>query len=185
MRLKYHTMFFIVLLIFGLSFPIAAPAKEKKIPPGVPFKLLLKKINALTERVEALENQLDGGLKKYLIEADYHHLGDYPNNTWIIPEPEGTYWDKSFTIEESSFKNKSIAFVMFVGHHIDWSDLIVNGEHISIVSVSEVSAYSNYLIPLPAAFFHSGENTIGFEVFQWDTGNYDDMEFGELEIWFQ
>ena len=49
MRLKIHIILVIFLLIFGLSFPTAVQAKGKKIPPGVPFKLLLEKINALTE----------------------------------------------------------------------------------------------------------------------------------------
>ena len=56
MRLKIHIIFVTLLLILGLSFPATVQAKGKKIPHGVPFKLLLKKIYALTERVETLEN---------------------------------------------------------------------------------------------------------------------------------
>ncbi len=43
----------------------------------------------------------------------------------------------------------------------------------------------NRVISVPAAFFNIGKNTITFEVFQTGSGNWDDLEFGELEILIQ
>lgn len=42
-----------------------------------------------------------------------------------------------------------------------------------------------YIAPIPIDLLLQGKNSIAIEANQWDTGNYDDIEFGELDIWFQ
>ena len=119
MRLKIHIIFVILLLILGLSFPTIIQAKEKKCPRGVPFKLLLNKINALTERVEALEDQIDGSLLIEIVVSDnFIHLGD-----------DQPTWETTVHIQQDELSRSRYAAVEFVAVNV-WEgtsdNLIVN-----------------------------------------------------------
>ena len=125
-------------------------------------------------------------VQKVMIEQKYHHLGDNILSFFIIPEYEGTLWESSFKLSKSTLKKANTAFVKFLSHNLDATDLIVNGQHIELDPSYEQfdQHFVNYVVPLPLHLFYPGKNTIGFEVIE-EYGNYDDMEFGELEIWFQ
>lgn len=126
-------------------------------------------------------------VQNVMIEQKYHHLGDDNIDSWIVPEPEGTLWETTFRIKKSTLNKCQISFVKFLCHDLNDADLIVNGERITL---HEVVNFSNqyleiYAVPLPLDFLYHGDNIIGIEVKELNDGNYDDMEFGELEIWFQ
>jgi hypothetical protein len=124
---------------------------------------------------------------KIIIDEAYHHLGDSYNPDFIIPDPEGTLWEKSFKLDKSIFKKNSMAFVKFYSHNIDFSFLIINGNRIRINKQNYDNSQIFYacIIPIPIEFLDSEDNIIGIESNAGDTGDFDDMEFGEVEIWFQ
>jgi len=126
-------------------------------------------------------------VRKVMIEQKYHHLGDDNDDSWIVPEPEGTLWEKTFKIKKSTLNKYQISFVKFLCRDLGNAELIVNGESIDLDPSYEQSDqhFVNYVIPLPLDLFYHGDNIIGIEVKMYDEVHYDDMEFGELEIWFQ
>jgi hypothetical protein len=124
---------------------------------------------------------------KKILDYRYHHLGNDYIGTWVIPEPEGTYWETKFWLRKNDLNSKEIAFVKFLAKDIGFSDLIVNDNRIKIheADAPTTQNYLIYIIPVPVDLLQIGKNLIGIETNQWDTGNFDDMEFGELEIWLQ
>ena len=181
MRLKIHIIFVILVLIFCLSFPTMVMAKGKRIPHGVPFKFLLKKIYALTERVEALENQSDGVLQEYVIETEYHHIGDNVFPEFFNPKPEGLSWEKAFTLPNDILSARA-AFIKYNAADLQAADIVINGMPFAMPFKYPIPPiiYGNYILSLPAAIFQPGENMIEVMNIRGD-----DFEFGELEIWFQ
>jgi len=151
------------------------------------FLILMFSIATIVLANEAYSGDWKNRAIKKTIENRYHHLGDFYIGDFVIPEPEGTYWEKSFWLRKSVLNYKKIAFIKFIAHHIDFSDLIVNGHRITLNSVEEsnIQNFFVYIIPIPFEILLQGENIIGIETNRWDTGNYDDIEFGQLEIWFQ
>jgi len=142
---------------------------------------------ALAKKKKKIEKNHNTNVQKVMIEQRYHHLGDNTLPGWIVPEPEGNLWEKTFRIEKSTLNKYQISFVKFLCHGLYDTDFIVNGHHIVLDPSDEQSDqhFVNYAIPLPKHFFYPGNNTIGFKVIKDLNDNYDDMEFGELEIWFQ
>jgi len=123
---------------------------------------------------------------KKTIEKRYHHLGDDYIGGFVVQEPEGTYWETNFWLPKSVFNHKEIAFVKFLAHDIDSSGLIINGHWRTLFKVEEgtTQLFHHYMIRIPFNILREGENLIGFEV-NCSGGGCDDIEFGELEIWFQ
>ena len=141
----------------------------------------------------ALANEVHGkdwrnkAIKK-TIENRYHHLGDDYMDGFIVPDYEGTYWEKNFWLPKRVLKFKEIAFAKFFARHVDITNLIVNGIQIPLDNTYDGESMQllvTYAIPLPLEILYAGKNTIGFEVKEWAPDKYDDMEFGNLEIWFQ
>jgi len=121
------------------------------------------------------------------IEKRYHHLGDEDLPYFVVQEVEGTYWETHFRLRKYYFRNKEIAFVKFLAHNLDFADLIVNGNLIKLQQAKEptIQNFWVYIVPIPFDFLLLGKNTIGIQCNQWADGNWDDLEFGELEIWLQ
>ena len=121
-----------------------------------------------------------------ILDYRYHHLGDVISENFLIPKPEGTYWETHF-LKDNLLNSVEIAFVKFLAKHIDFADLIVNDNRIRILEAASPTAhnYLIYIVPIPINFLKNGRNVIGIKVNQWDTGNFDDIEFGEFEIVFQ
>ena len=113
---------------------------------------------------------------KFVIEADSHFVGDDP---WA----EGIIWEKTFNLPHR-INSKSTAFVTFCARNLEFTNLIVNDNFIGIPPF-DPSKFFNFINTLPAAGFHPGENTIGFESLCWPDGNCDDFEFSNLVLYFQ
>lgn len=185
MRLKIHIILVIFLLIFGLSFPTAVQAKWKKFPHGLPFKVLLKKINALEERVEALEDQINGHfLIEIVVSDDFIRLGD---------EPAGTpTWETTVHIRRAELMRSRYAAVEFVAVNV-WEstsdNLIVNGRKYAL-PISEplwfvdIPFRGKTVIPIPVGVLQSGDNTIGFESgpINSPTNQWDDFWVGDIVL---
>jgi hypothetical protein len=183
MRFKIPIILVIFLLILGLSFPTTVQAKGKKIPPGVPFKLLLEKINALTERVEALEDQVDGHLLiEIVVSADFIQLGD-----------EQPTWETIVNIQEDELSRSKYAAVEFVAVNV-WEgtsdNLIVNGRKYVLpisepLSTADIPFRGKTVIPIPVGVLQEGDNTIGFEsgpINNPPTNLWDDFEVGDIVL---
>ena len=182
MKLKIHIIFVIFLLILGLSFPTTVQAKGKKCPRGVPFKLLLNKINALTERVEALEDQIDGSLLIEIVVSDnFIHLGD-----------DQPTWETTVHIQQDELSRSRYAAVEFVAVNV-WEgtsdNLIVNGRKYVLpisepLSTADIPFRGKTAIPIPAGALQSGDNTIGFESgpINNPTNQWDDFEVGDIVL---
>ena len=182
MRLKIHLIFVILLLIFGLSFPTIVQAKGKKCPHGVPFKLLLKKINALTERVEALEDQLDGSfMTEIVVSANFVQLGDN--------QPT---WETTVHIQQDELSRSKYAAVEFVAVNV-WEgtsdNLIVNGRKYVLpisepLSTADIPFRGKTVIPIPVGVLQEGDNTIGFESGPINNPSnlWDDFEVGDIVL---
>ena len=163
MRIKIQTILSILCLFVGFSSPTIVQAKEKEIPPGVPFQLLLEKINALTERVEALEDQIDGSL---LIEIEV-----LTNFILLGDDPYPHTWETIVYIQPDELSHSKYAAVEFVAVHV-WegtsSNLIVNGRKY-VLPISEplwtedIPFRGKTVIPIPVGALQEGDNTIGFE----------------------
>jgi hypothetical protein len=138
---------------------------------------------------KAYSKGLGNRVFKITIDKRYHHLGDNYIDDFIVPEHEGTYWETSFKLPKFVFKFKDIALVKFLAHQVDLTNLIINGHQIPLQDTHTpdipIQLLFTYAIPLPLDLLEAGENTIGFEVTHFGDGNWDDMEFGGLEIWFQ
>jgi len=125
---------------------------------------------------------------KIVIDERYHHIGDGFRTDYIIKENEGRFWASSFKVPKKLLVRKEVAYIKFRCHLLDDTDLIVNGYRISLNESNErpfEQHFVNYVVPLDIDILHPGENTISFEVNELEGGGLDDMEFGELEIWFQ
>ena len=118
------------------------------------------------------------------ISDEYHHLGDDYISGFTIPEPEGTFWEKQFSLPKY-LKKKHSGYIIFSSYHIDYAAVSINNHLIDIERYPFHYKNRNRVISVPAAFFNIGKNTITFEVFQTGSGNWDDLEFGELEILIQ
>jgi len=151
------------MLILGLSFPTIVQARGKKIPPGVPFQLLLERINALTERVEALEDQTDGSLLIEIeVSTNFIRLGD---------DPYPQTWETTVYIQPDELSRSKYAAVEFVAVNV-WEgtsdNLIVNGRKY-VLPISEplgpadIPFRGKTVIPIPVGALQEGDNTIGFE----------------------
>jgi len=135
-----------------------------------------------------LTNSTYAGLLEVIVETDYHHLGDDTINWMHNPSPEGVIWEKTFILPPFS---ASVATIAFTAAHIQHTDITINGISIAIpiVEPNKVADddhfYRTYVITIPAAAFHPGENKIGFKPLQQTNGNYDDIEFGKVILYLQ
>lgn len=127
------------------------------------------------------------GAYKQVIETRYHHLGDDYMQHFIDPEPEGTLWENNFYIRKWVINHFEIAFVKFLAKHLDSADLYVNGNQIRLLQakVPTRQNYFIYIVPIPFDILKKGKNVISFEPYLYHDGNWDDFEFGEVEIRFQ
>lgn len=125
-------------------------------------------------------------IMKFVIEEDYHHLGDNLITSFQNDSPEGTTWEKSFSLP-NNIVSTSTVFVTFNAVHIDHANLIVNGIPIGIPLIGVLpGTYRNHVIALPAATFYPGENTIELESLTIPgNDNFDDFEFCQLVLYFQ
>jgi len=158
-----------------------------------PFFILLTLMFSIAAIAVADKSYSDGlinGTYKIKIEDRYHHLGDDDMNVFLVREDEGTYWETTFWLKKQVLEDSEIAFVKFLAHHVDLADLIVNGDyrrrlHDTHSPGDPEQLLFTYVLRLPLNILNKGENTIGIEVGDFGEESYDDMEFGELEIWFQ
>lgn len=131
-----------------------------------------------------------GNMVTVSVDTGYHHLGDDTVADWMNPTPEGTTYQK--TVKLPAFVDLATsAFVQFNSRDVAYADVVINGKAISI-PVSELSdqetlvnPYRTQIIPVPAGFFKSGNNIIGFQVQKNNNGFFDDIEVGEIVIHFQ
>ena len=124
---------------------------------------------------------------RVMLDYRYHHLGDAIIDNFLIPKPEGTYWETNFWMRESLINSVEISFAKFVGREINLSDLIVNDNRIRIHEAFTPTDHNFfiYIIPIPINFLQNGRNVIGVESKRFDDGTFDDIVFGEVEIGFQ
>ncbi|CAK0761976.1 hypothetical protein CCP3SC5AM1_3010001 [Gammaproteobacteria bacterium] len=130
-------------------------------------------------------------MKTLVVDNNYYHLGDNVKPSFINPNPEGIKYEKKITVP-SYVTSSSVAFVQFTETDVFSANLIINGKIISLPrnelpsgEVNLVNPYDVKIISVPAGFFISGSNTIGFVVTQQVNGNYDDIEIGKIVIYFQ
>jgi hypothetical protein len=170
-KMKKISCLLLVLFFVIMSVDVALAKKKKKKKKSVVKKVMVQNVT----------------VQKVTVEQKYHHIGDNNINYFVVPENEGTSWESSFELNKSTLKNAHTVFAKFLAHNLDSTNLIVNGEPIFLEPSFEKSYqhFVNYMIPLPLNLFHLGENRIGFQSNIDSKSNYDDMEFGELEIWFQ
>jgi hypothetical protein len=127
-----------------------------------------------------------------MVEKNFHHIGDSTLYNFLIPEPEGLAWQDTFRVKKKDFK-KDFAFLSFVSHN-EGVDISVNG-NVLAVFYSELDAdmtlengvsskLFTYIISVPFEFLTTGKNTVEFAARYVQPG-YDDIEFGEVRIWFQ
>ena len=184
MRTKIQPILVLLVLIVGLTSPTIIQAKGKNIPPGVPFKLLLEKINALTERVEALEDQIDGSLLiEIVVSTNFILLGD---------DPYPQTWETTVYIQPDELSRSRYAAVEFVAVNV-WEgtsdNLIVNGRKY-VLPISEplwtedIPFRGKTVIPIPVGVLQRGNNTIGFESGPIDNPEnlWDDFQVGDIVL---
>ena len=182
MKYKSHVIFVICAFILGLFFPVMNQAKPKKIPPGVPFQSLIKKINTLEERIDELEYQMSAS---YMIEivvlSDFVVLGDM--------QPS---WETTVNINKSELNNIKYAAIEFVAVHV-WDgtsdNMVVNGRKYVLpisepLSSGDIPFRGKTVIPIPVGALQEGNNTIGFESgpINHPTNQWDDFEVGNIVL---
>lgn len=124
------------------------------------------------------------------VEAEYHHLGDNTVANFMFPNPEGLSLDRTLNLT-SLLNSARSAYIEFKARNIDFSDLVINERVIAIPTTNLpgeadlVNPYRTQLIVVPAKFFIVGTNTLGFRVLRLNSGNYDDIEIGEIKVHFQ
>jgi len=131
-----------------------------------------------------------GFIKKTIDANTYHHLGDNTIDWMHNPSPEGTSWQKTFTLPAFT---ASIATIQFTSADINGADIIINGRRLAIHLISSGGSsgfstiYRPHLITVPAAFFKSGQsNTIRIEALKEPAnGNADDFEFLNVILYLQ
>lgn len=130
-----------------------------------------------------------GNMVTVSVDTGYHHIGDDESPEFINPTPEGTKYQKSVKLPPFVDLATS-AFVQFKARNVEYADILINGKAISI-PLTEASdttlenPYRTQLLAVPAGFFKSGNNTIGFEGQKHTDGKFDDIEIGEIVIHFQ
>lgn len=130
-----------------------------------------------------------GNMVTVSVDTGYHHIGDDESPDFTNPTPEGTKYQKSVKLPPFVDLATS-AFVQFKSRNVQYADIIINGKAISIPLTEASTAtlenpYRTQLIAVPAGFFKSGNNIIGFESLKGTDGTFDDIEVGEIVIHFQ
>jgi hypothetical protein len=158
------------------------PKKVVSISLGLLFFALVFSLHG-----ESVADDPKVKVKKIKIEKGYHHLGDSFVSDFLIPDPEGFSWETTVKLDRSILKKYETAFAKFYCHGIDYSFLVVNEYRIRLNKQNNENPqiFNVCIVPIPVDFLNEKENTIGIEADDGGTKNYDDMEFGELEIWFQ
>jgi hypothetical protein len=127
-----------------------------------------------------------------MVEKDYHHIGDNVMLSYLIPEPEGLSWQDNFNVKKKNFK-KDFAFLSFAAHS-HGVEIFINGNQVhSVDDELDVdlgmedwasNKFSIYVISIPFEFLIPGKNIVEFSA-RYIQSEYDDSEFGEVQIWFQ
>ncbi len=133
-------------------------------------------------------NQIVGGVgvEEIVIDAGFHHLGDNFIPSWVIPDPEGTILEITFSLTQGHIQSAKTAHFEFFLLHNDWSNLIVNGQRWFLPNTSStqgpfVDITGKTLFSIPTSFLEAGLNSIVFESTQ-HGNNYDDLEIGEVVL---
>lgn len=128
-------------------------------------------------------------MKTINVEAGYHHIGDGNDPMFKNPAPEGTSYEKKITLQ-SFVELATVGFIEFIILELYHSDILINGRTISIplpLPPEKILSdpYQTSLISIPAGFFKSGVNSITFQSRTDNGGGFDDIEFGEVKLYFQ
>ena len=128
-------------------------------------------------------------MKTINVEAGYHHIGDANDPIFKNPAPEGTAYEKKITLQ-SFVDLATVGFLEFKIMELDHSDIVINGKTISIPLLLQdgtvlSNPYQTCLMSIPAGFFKSGVNSIIFQSRTQSDGEFDDIEFGEVKLYFQ
>ena len=95
-----------------------------------------------------------------MIEPNYHHLGDDDIGWFVIPEPEGTYWESKFRCKKFILREANTALVKFLAHEIGFADLIINGNRIKLNEIGYMRGqqFFIYVVPIPLDMLLQGRN---------------------------